>query len=431
MAGGTPPPTHDVGLAGILKPAATMNPGAVTPKAMVRNNGTSAESNIPVTCWIDSAGTRVYSQSATLAGPLAAGAQDSIAMPVAWNSGGAGNTYNVTFFTALSGDELPANDTARQVTRISGATVSDTIVFKRIPMFAPTLDGAISPGEWDASNCYDISDVLGRSGSPHPLGSAFMYFMYDDAFVYMALDAPPITTRGNYDQFGSYVDEDRSGTWSTDSSEGNHWIEYVGADSLVYRALLSTAPAVWRMPGQCPGCVSVGGLTSGHLQMESKIPIGTTKGDWNVAPGDTIGYFEYSAQAPGTTYWGWWPQSMVMANWANPQYYGTMIFDPNVSVAEGVQPGRPYALYHATPSPMRDYAQIGYYVGRTANVNLGIYDASGSLVKTLADGTTQPGERTAVWNRTDSNGRRVANGTYFYRLTVDGEAVSGKAIVLN
>jgi len=422
-------PAHDVSLGQIMAPPAAMNPGTVTPKALIRNLGTSPEQGIPVTCWIDSSGTRVYNQTATYPGPLAPGGADSIAMPTPWNTGGAGNSYNVTFFTALSGDEVPANDTARQVTRISGATVSDTIVFKRIAVFAPTIDGAISPGEWTAAGYYDISDVLGRSGTPRPLGSTFMYFMYDDSFAYLAMDAPPITSRGNYDQFGPYVDENRSGTWSTDSSEGNHWVEYVSADSVVYRALLNTVPNVWRMPGQCPGCVSMGGLTSGHLQMEAKIPFGTAKGSWTVSPGDTIGYFEYTAQAPGTTYWGWWPQSMVMNNWANPAYYGFAWFDPSLGVEEGKTAGVPYALYRVA-NPVRNSASISYYLGRRSSVSLGVYDVSGQLVTSLATGTFEPGVRTATWNRTSDSGSRVANGTYFYRLTVDGKSVSAKAVVV-
>jgi hypothetical protein len=423
-------PTHDVSLAQIKAPPAAMNPGSVTPKALIRNLGTSPEQGIPVTCWIDSAGTRVYNQTATYPGPLAPGAQDSIAMPTPWNSGPAGNAYNVTFFTALPGDEVPRNDTARQVTRISGAIVSDTIIFKRIPMFAPTIDGVIQPGEWTAAGCYDISDVAGRSGTPRPLGSAFMYFMYDDAFAYMAYDCPPQTARGDYDQFGPYVDENRSGTWSTDSSEGNHWVEVVGGqDSLVYRALLSTAPQVWRMPGQCPGCVSRSGVTSGHFQMEAKIPFGTRKGDWNVTPGDTIGFFEYTAQAPGNIYWGWWPQHLVMTNWANPAFYGFMWFDPALGTEESKPAAVPYALYRVA-NPVRNSASISYYLGRHSGVSLGVYDVSGQLVKTLETGAFEPGVRTVTWNRTADNGSRVANGTYFYRLTVDGKSVSAKAVVV-
>jgi flagellar hook assembly protein FlgD len=79
---------------------------------------------------------------------------------------------------------------------------------------------------------------------------------------------------------------------------------------------------------------------------------------------------------------------------------------------------------------VRDLARISYSVSRTSRVDLGIYDVTGKLVRTLVDGKVEPGSQSIDWNRTDNGGRRVANGTYFYRLTVDGKSVSGKAIVL-
>jgi len=47
-----------------------------------------------------------------------------------------------------------------------------------------------------------------------------------------------------------------------------------------------------------------------------------------------------------------------------------------------------------------------------------------------AAGRVAPGQRTATWNRTDNRGERIASGAHLYRLVVDGEAVSGKAAVL-
>lgn len=421
---------HDVALSGIVRPPSTMTQGSVVPKAMVRNRGTNPEGNFPVTCWIDSAGMRLYNHTATYVGPLAPGATDSVVMPAPWSSGPAGNTYTVTFFTALSGDENPANDTAIGRTTISGARFADTLIVKRIPLFAPTIDGVIQPGEWASSIWYDLSDLAGRGGAPYPAGSNYGFFMYDDNFMYYAMDCPNYTGRTNYDQFGPYMDEDRSGTWSTDSSEGNHWIEYVSNDSLVYRALLNTTPSVWRMPGQCPSCVSATSTTSGHLQFEAKIPFGTRKGDYTVDPGDTVKFFQYTAVGGGTQFIGWWPQTLLMAQWPNPLYYGIMWFDPVVvSVEEGRVASVPYALYRVA-NPVRNSASISYYVGRRSDVSLGVYDVTGKLVKTLESGTFDPGVRNLVWNRTTDSGSRVASGTYFYRLTVDGKSVSAKAVVL-
>ncbi len=426
-----PPPSHDVGVTAIIAPGSHVGSNAVTPAAKLKNFGANMENAIPMTCWIDSGATRVYSASAVRPGPLPPGAEGSFSFSPNWNPGPAGATYSVTMFTAMGSDVNPGNDTCTGTTTVTGAVFSDTIRVHRLNSFAPTIDGNITPEEWSASIMYDISDLAGRGGTPQPAGSNIAYYLYDFAagFVYFAMDCPNRTSRVDWDQFGPFMDEDNDGKWSSDSSEGNHWVEFVGGDEVLYRALLDTLPNTWEM-GVAPSAMSASSLVSGHLQFEAKIPIGAEKWQYNINPGDTVHYFQYTAFDNLGTYAGWWPQSLTMARWANPRYYGRMIFDSIVQGVEGPNPKAPYALYKASPSLVRDRASIGYYVGRQANVELGVYDATGSLVKTLVRGMVTPGERTAAWNRTDDRGRRVADGTYFYRLVVDGEAVSGKAIVL-
>jgi hypothetical protein len=423
-------PDHDVGVLSIVAPPPQMNQGSINPIVRLRNYGANPESDIPVTCWIDSLGTRVYTGTDTLAGPLAAGATANDTFPTLWSSGPAGAQYTVTMFTGLSGDMDLSNDTMVGSTQITGAVFSDTIHVRRLAKGAPTIDGVISPGEWLGSIEYDISDLAGRGGSgAQPAGSVLAYYLYDPAAgrMYFAVDCPNYTGRTDYDQFGAYMDEDRSLTWATDSSEGNYWVEYVGGDSVIYRALLDVTPNVW-LYGLVPGAVSVSSTTSGHLQFETRVPLGTEKYQLSIAPGDTVGYFQYVAVSGGSVYPGWWPQTLLNANWANPHYYGTMIFESQVGVHES--PSEEFTLYKASPSLVRDLARISYSVTRTARVELGIYDVTGKLVRTLVNGTVEPGSQNVTWNRTDNDGTRVANGTYFYRLTVDGKSVSGKAIVL-
>ncbi|MBN2464971.1 hypothetical protein JXD38_05040 [candidate division WOR-3 bacterium] len=425
-----PPLDHDVGVLSITAPPGTMGQDSIYPIARIKNYGANPESIIPVTCWIDSLGTRVYAGTDTLTGPLAAGATAYDTFPTLWYSGLPGTEYAVTMFTELPGDLNLTNDTMVGTTQITGAIFSDTIRVRRVAKGTPNIDGFISDGEWGGSVEYDISDLAGRGGTgPQPAGSALAYYLYDSTagFMYFAVDCPNYSGRIDYDQFGPYIDEDGSQYWSADSSEGNYWVEYVGGDSVIYRALLDIGPTIWLF-GPVPSAVSVSSTTSGHLQFETKIPLGTQKWQLDVNPGDTAGYFQYVSVTNSDLYPGWWPQTLLNSNWANPQYYGTMIFETEVGVQES--PSVEFALYKASPSIVRDLAQINYYVAGRSSVSLGVYDVTGKLVKTLASGPVPPGVRTAVWNRTDNSGRRVANGTYFYRLAVNGKSVSSKAIVL-
>ena len=425
-----PPLDHDIGVLSITAPPATMGQDSVYPIVQIKNFGANPESIIPVTCWIDSLGTRVYAGIDTLAGPLAAGATAYDTFPTLWYSGPPGAEYTVTMFTELSGDLDLTNDTMVRTTEITGAVFSDTIHVRRVAKGTPNIDGIISDGEWGGSVQYDISDLAGRGGSgAQPPGSVLAYYLYDSTagFMYFAMDCPNYSGRTDYDQFGPYLDEDGSQYWSADSSEGNYWVEYVGGDSVIYRALLDIGPTVW-LYGLVPGAVSKSSTTSGHLQFETKVPLGAQKYQLDIKPGDTVGYFQYVAVSGGSFYNGWWPQTLLSSNWANPQYYGPMIFETEVGIQES--PSAEFALYKASPSIVRDQAHISYYVAGRGNVSLGVYDVTGTLVKTLASGLVAPGVRTEVWNRTDNSGDRVANGTYFYRLAVDGKSVSSKAIVL-
>lgn len=134
------PLSHDVKLYYILKPLTSMDHGSVKPICTVKNVGLSAESTIPVTCWIDSAGTRVYSMTDTLPGPLAANASINDTFATAWTTGPSGAHYTVTMFTSLSNDSSTANDTMRRDVTITGAGVQESpepvfTMFKTGPSF--------------------------------------------------------------------------------------------------------------------------------------------------------------------------------------------------------------------------------------------------------------------------------------------------------
>jgi len=421
---------HDVGVGAIVSPAANVNPGTITPMARVMNFGSSPETNIPVTCWIDSADVRVYSVSETLAGPLGPGLEADVALAPDWNSGPVGAQYNVVMFTTLGADEDPHSDSLSATTTVRGAIFSDTIHVRPVGSHVPTIDGDIAVSEWSASNVYDVSDIMGRGGSPQPAGSCLAYFLYDSAAVYTAMDCPYRTVRVDLDQVGSFVDEDKNGRWSTDSSEGGYAIEYAQAgDQVVYRAALDTVGGLWEM-GVVPGAASASSLANGHLQFEARLPIGSYKWQLNVQDGDTVGHFQYTAVDGLGTYIGWWPQSVTVSDWPNPRFYGAMVFD---TAAVGVRTSDPvptFALHRASPSLVLEQASIRYSVGGQAKVRLVVRNAAGSLVKTLVNGRVRPGEQLVVWDRTDDTGRRVASGAYFYGLDVDGKSVSSKAVVL-
>ncbi len=117
--------------------------------------------------------------------------------------------------------------------------------------------------------------------------------------------------------------------------------------------------------------------------------------------------------------------------------YNTVIL-PNVQkgviALTGIEEGKPSINWEGfdgiSPTLVRNICRISYTVPAQGYVNLSIYNASGSLVRTLVNTISEPGNKTVTWDRRDASGKRVANGTYFYRLTIDGQSVSAKAILV-
>ena len=74
-------------------------------------------------------------------------------------------------------------------------------------------------------------------------------------------------------------------------------------------------------------------------------------------------------------------------------------------------------LFDAYPNPFNPQTTISFHILNQTGANLKVFDMSGRLVRVLLRGeTTLQGRQEAVWNGRDDTGRRVASGTYFYRL---------------
>ena len=92
---------------------------------------------------------------------------------------------------------------------------------------------------------------------------------------------------------------------------------------------------------------------------------------------------------------------------------------------------RANALSQNAPNPFNPTTRIRYSVARNgARVRMDVYDVAGRLVATLEDGTAAAGEHVATWDGRDGDGRPVASGIYFCRLTVDGWSRATKMVLL-
>ena len=82
------------------------------------------------------------------------------------------------------------------------------------------------------------------------------------------------------------------------------------------------------------------------------------------------------------------------------------------------------------PNPFNPKTTIRFGLPESAEVKLAVFDVSGRLVRTLVDGDLPAGNHSAEWDGTDTTGRSMATGVYFYRLDTADERIQRKMLLL-
>ena len=69
-----------------------------------------------------------------------------------------------------------------------------------------------------------------------------------------------------------------------------------------------------------------------------------------------------------------------------------------------------------SPNPFVGGTTIGFTLSRADALELGVYDLSGRLVRSLHHGPIAAGTHRLEWNGRDDDSRRAAAGVYFVRF---------------
>jgi hypothetical protein len=80
------------------------------------------------------------------------------------------------------------------------------------------------------------------------------------------------------------------------------------------------------------------------------------------------------------------------------------------------------------PNPFSSETMISFAVPSAGYVNLRVYDMSGRLVRTLADGDMTAANHSVTWDGRDHNGDLVGAGVYFCRLEAAGQIQTQKML---
>ena len=89
-----------------------------------------------------------------------------------------------------------------------------------------------------------------------------------------------------------------------------------------------------------------------------------------------------------------------------------------------------FSLSQNYPNPFNAGTNVTFTLGESGIVELTVYNVLGQTVRQLASGEYPEGTHTIQFDGTDNNGRTLASGMYFYRLTSGERAETKKMLLL-
>jgi hypothetical protein len=88
------------------------------------------------------------------------------------------------------------------------------------------------------------------------------------------------------------------------------------------------------------------------------------------------------------------------------------------------------ALGQNYPNPFNPSTTIPFSLGERKHITINIYDVSGKLVKTLADGVISSGGNRVEWHGKDNHNQPVSSGVYFASMNAGEESSTIKMILI-
>ena len=131
---------------------------------------------------------------------------------------------------------------------------------------------------------------------------------------------------------------------------------------------------------------------------------------------------------------GWVGMAFVTASVCDAYHCDSETFtvwvsEPPLGVDDIIVFPEVFALRQNYPNPFNPVTTIAYDIPEIANVRIDMYNILGQKVRTLVNGTHQPGMYHVRWNGTNDFGNLVSSGMYFYRISSE-EFISVKKLVL-
>ena len=90
-----------------------------------------------------------------------------------------------------------------------------------------------------------------------------------------------------------------------------------------------------------------------------------------------------------------------------------------------------YELFQNYPNPFNSLTTILYYIDKSTDITLKVFNTLGQEVRTLFIGRITKGRNEIIWDGMNASRRPLSSGVYIYRLTTsDGFSDSKKMLLL-
>lgn len=107
-----------------------------------------------------------------------------------------------------------------------------------------------------------------------------------------------------------------------------------------------------------------------------------------------------------------------------------IIYSGTVLSTNGSQRPVRFELFQNYPNPFNPVTTVRYGLPERAEVTLVIYDILGRKVRTLVQGSQEPGYKSVTWDGTNDIGEQVSAGLYLYRIRAGDFTETRKTVLL-
>ncbi|MFO7649715.1 MAG: S8 family serine peptidase, partial [bacterium] len=412
---------HDVRAAGMNIGGRVRANNTLTPRITLASTDYT-ERGFKAYCRIDSAGTTLYRDSVDVDSVPEMGSR-SFLFPEDWDIGPVGASYDVTMWHNCGPDQNRTNDTLH----------ATAVAVDQIRVL------------WLYSDYSEPESTLGVR--LRALG---------DSIEYMSVQTttPTLDQLTPYDAVGAHSNYG----YANATNLGNVLADYVDAGGGVVMGTFSFSTG-WAMAGRImtgnyativPGSNPYNSVTLAWHEPSHPILAGVDSvreyyaGNGAFAAGaesvakwsDGRRYVAVSANqkvAAVNSYPGVYTASPPQrgGDWALVFHNALAFVSGGQTGVEDLDPLAPvlHVELSAAPNPAQLRVNLSYAVPLGGPVELGIYDLSGRLVRTLVRGEVGPGVNRTTWDRRDDGGREVAAGVYFCKLTAGAKTESRKLVL--